>query len=118
MLIQNYTDDKVIEKNEFLHYPSRKYTSEGVSLNIHFQVTFIKSNSLISNQRRMAVRHGLYIYAMKTIDNDFSLSDTRVIQGTYFEETIFIEDIEIKRLHIREKMEDEFKTLKFISYWS
>ena len=55
---------------------------------------------------------------MKAIDNDFSLSDTRIIQGTYFEETIFIEDIEIKRLHIREKMEDESKTLKFIPYWS
>jgi len=55
---------------------------------------------------------------METVDNDFPLSEARVIPGTYLEETIFIQDIEVKRLHIPGKVGDEYKTLEFIPYWS
>lgn len=54
---------------------------------------------------------------METADNDFVLSDARVIAETYLEETIFIRDFEIKRLHVPGMVAGEYKTLKFVPYW-
>lgn len=55
---------------------------------------------------------------METTDNDFVLSDARVIPGTYLKENIFIGDLEVKRLHIPGMVGGEHRTLKFVPYWS
>jgi DUF1680 family protein len=55
---------------------------------------------------------------MESADNNFNLSDARVIPGTYLEETTTILDIEVKRLHIPGIVKDKSQILKFIPYWS
>jgi len=55
---------------------------------------------------------------MESADNDFNLSDARIIPGTYLEETIKILDVEVKRLYIPGCVNDKSQILKFIPYWS
>jgi DUF1680 family protein len=108
-----------MEKDGFLHYPPRKYTTEIISLDIPFSVEFIEPNPRIrQNEGRVAIRRGPFIYAMETADNDFPLPEARVIPGTYLEETTKINGIEVIRLHIPGQVKDKSTTLKFIPYWS
>ena len=55
---------------------------------------------------------------MESADNDFTLLDAQVIQGTYLEERITIAGLEVVRLHIPGKVEERNVTLKFVPYWS
>src|SRR4030095_8346643 len=74
VLKQNYSHGDAVEKDGFLHYPRRKYTTETVSLRIPFPVTFIRPNPLVNqNQGRIAIRRGPFIFAMDSADNDFPL---------------------------------------------
>lgn len=66
----------------------------------------------------MAVRRGPFIFAMESADNDFPLSDARIIPGTYLEETISIGGMEVRRLLIPGRVKDKDTTLKYIPYWS
>ena len=107
------------EMDGFLHYPPRRYTTETITVEFPFTVKFIQPHPLVTqNQGCVAIRRGPFIYAMETTDNDFTLSDARVIPGTYLEETISINGMECKRLHIPGKLKGEGQTLKFIPYWS
>ena len=55
---------------------------------------------------------------MDSADNDFKLSDARIIPGTYLEETITIEGMDVKRLHTPGWVNGKSRVLKFIPYWS
>ena len=109
----------MVEKDGFLHYPTQKYTTETISINIPFPVTFIKPNPLVrQDEGRIAIRRGPFIFAMDSADNDFTLSDAQIIPGTYLEETISIQGIQVKRLRVPGRVKDKKRTLKFIPYWS
>lgn len=108
-----------MEKDGFLHYPSRKYTTEVISLDVAFILTLIQPSPHVrQNEGHIAIRRGPFIYAMETADNDFPLSDVRIKPETYLEETISIQGLEVQRIHIPGQVRMETTTLKFIPYWS
>jgi DUF1680 family protein len=119
LLIQNYTHGDAVEKDGFLHYPTRKYTTQTISIYIPFPVTYIKPNPLVLQDKgRVAIRRGPLIFAMDSADNDFIFADAKVIPGAYLEESIQIGGFEVPRIYIPGQVNDQEKALKFIPYWS
>jgi uncharacterized protein len=118
-LTQNYFHDAPIERDGFLHYPPRRYTTETVILDIPFSVQVLSPQPLVrQNAGCVALRRGPFIYAMESIDNDFELSDARVIPEQYLDEPITIGGMECRRIHVPGQVRGETKMLKFVPYWS
>jgi uncharacterized protein len=86
---------------------------------VSFPVTFIEPDPLVrQNEGKVAVRRGPFIFAMESADNEFQLSDARIVPGAHVEETISIGGMEVKRLHIPGRVKDKDTILKFIPFWS
>ena len=101
-----------------MHYSTKRYTSEIISLDIPFPVQYIQPNPLVhENQGKVAIRKGPLIYALDSADNDYNFEDVRVIPSTYVEEPFSIGGIEVARLHIPGMVRERRQTLEFIPYW-